>query len=260
MMSVKNISEENLLDVFRICSFNRLEDRTQLKGIKMKRRWLRYMMKKYGPCTKIAYVDTTPVAQILFYPEEAVPYIPHRRDGVIIMHCAYNPFVKFQRRGIATALMGSLVNDSRMGLEILDGRLCEYIVTKPYAFSEGIALDRLYSSLGFVDGFGEMYSEIFGTYEPQELARYTPLYEDRDRAVLLYEPLCEWNYVHMEQIKEVLQVIVPDLQVDIYNSWEHPDQSIRRGNQWLVVNSNPIKHYITDLKAFKKDVEEALTA
>jgi len=128
-MSVKNINEENLLDVFRICSFNRLEDHTQLKGIQMKRSWLRYMMKKYGPCTKIAYVDTTPVAQILFYPEEAVPYIPLRRDGVIIMHCAYNPFVKFQRRGIATALVGSLVNDSRMGLEILDGRLCEYIVT-----------------------------------------------------------------------------------------------------------------------------------
>ncbi len=257
-MSVKDIGEENLLDVFRICSFNRLEDRTQLKGIQMKRRWLRQMMNEYGPRTKIAYVDTTPIAQILFYPEEAVPYIPHQREGVIIMHCAYNPFTNFQRRGVATALVESLVNDSRMGLEILEGLLCEYIVSKPYEFSEGTALDRLYSGLGFIDGFGEMYREVFGTYKPQELTRYTPLYEDKDRAVLLYEPICEWNYAHMLQVKETLQEIAPNLKVDIYNSWEQPDQSIRRGNQWLVVNSFPIKHYITDLGAFKKDVEEAL--
>ena len=99
-MSVRDISEENMLDVFRICSVNKLEDRTQLKGIQMKRRWLRKMMNEYGPCTKIAYVDTIPVAQILFYPEEAVPYIPHKRDGVIILHCAYNPFVNFQRYAV----------------------------------------------------------------------------------------------------------------------------------------------------------------
>ena len=257
-MSVRDISEENMLDVFRICSASKLEDRTQLKGIQMKRRWLRKMMKDYGPCTKIAYVDTIPVAQILFYPEEAVPYIPHKRDGVIILHCAYNPFVNFQRRGVASSLIESLVNDSRMGLEILDGRPCEYIVAKPFMTGEGLSLDKLYTSPGFIDGFNEMYREIFGTYEPQELARYTPLYEDRDRAVLLYEPVCEWNYVHMEQVKQVLEEISPKLKVDIYNIWEDPDQSIRRGNQWLVVNAKPIKHYITDLEAFKKDVEEAL--
>ena len=47
-MSVRDISEENMLDVFRICSANKLEDRTQLKGIRMKRRWLRKMMKEYA--------------------------------------------------------------------------------------------------------------------------------------------------------------------------------------------------------------------
>lgn len=259
-MSVRDINEDNIFDVFRICSNKKLEDRTQLKGIQMKSKWLRKMMQDYGACTKIAYVDNAPIAQILFYPEEAVPYVYHKREGVIILHCAYNPFSNFQRKGITTTLVESLVNDSRMGMEILDGRPCEYIVARPFMTGEGISLERLYTSLGFLDGFNEMYREVFGTYEPQEIARYTPLYEDRDRAVLLYEPICEWNYFFMEQTRSVIEDIAPNLQVDIYNSWEHPDQSMRRGNQWLVVNRKPIKHHITDIEAFKIEVKEALVS
>jgi hypothetical protein len=91
-VSIRDVDASSIDDVFRICSFKNLDDPLQTKGMEIKRRWLLEMLGRYGPCTKIAYLDDRPVAQILFYPEEAVPYVLSPREGAVILHCAYNPF------------------------------------------------------------------------------------------------------------------------------------------------------------------------
>jgi hypothetical protein len=257
MMRVADITEKNLLDVFRICSFGRLDNEIQLKGVQIKRRWLRTMMDKYGSCTKIAYIDSTPVAQILFYPEEAVPYMPFKRQGVIIIHCTYNPFPRAQRKGIATALVESVLADCRMGTRMLEGNKCQFVVAKPFETGEGLSLDKFFSSLGFIQGLNEMYREIYGQYIANDLTRYTPLYEDRGKAVILYEPLCEWGYVHTEMIKDTIEEMLPGFPVEAYNIWETPEESVKRGNKRLIVNAREIKSPITQKKAF---IEEVMTA
>ena len=67
-ITVKDVDASNIYDVFRVCSHSRLDDPLQKKGMELKRRWLNRMLEKYGPCTKIAYLDGRPVAQILYYP------------------------------------------------------------------------------------------------------------------------------------------------------------------------------------------------
>ena len=258
MMNVADISEDNLLDAFRVCSFGRLNDELQLKGIQMKRRWLRKMLSNYGSCTKIAYIDSTPVAQVLFYPEEAVPYLTFKREGVVIIHCIYNPFLGAQRKGVASALVESVVNDCKMGARFLGGSPCQFLVTRPFEAGEGISLERFYYSMGFIQGLNEMYREIYGQYIPNDLTRYTPLYEDQGKAVILYEPLCEWSYVHTEMIKETLNELSPDLHVEAYDIWENPEESIKRGNKPLIVNAEEIKSHITQKEAFLKEVQAAL--
>ena len=79
LMKVEDISEENLEDVFKICSGNRAfaprDDPILGKGIAIKKWLLLDMLDRHGPCAKIMYMDGKPVAQILFIPEETIPYI-----------------------------------------------------------------------------------------------------------------------------------------------------------------------------------------
>ena len=76
-MRVEDISEENLEDIFKICSWNRSfaprDDPILGKGIAIKKRLLLDMLERHGPCAKIVYMDGKPVAQILFIPRRRFP-------------------------------------------------------------------------------------------------------------------------------------------------------------------------------------------
>lgn len=62
---IKEVDEANLDDIFKICSYRRLNDPLQRIGIEMKKGWLLEILDRYGPCTKVAYLDGRPVVQVL---------------------------------------------------------------------------------------------------------------------------------------------------------------------------------------------------
>lgn len=68
---IENLQDSNIEDFIHVCSSKRLNDPIHQQGIRLKRQWLHEMLEKYGPCAKVAYYNGKPVAQILFYPEEA---------------------------------------------------------------------------------------------------------------------------------------------------------------------------------------------
>ena len=78
---IENLQESNIEDLIYICSSKRLNDPVHQQGISLQRKWLRQMLEKYGSCTKIAYYNEKPAAQILFYPEEADVTKAFRREG-----------------------------------------------------------------------------------------------------------------------------------------------------------------------------------
>lgn len=255
---VADLDEENLDDVFRVCSYNRLDDPLQRKGIELKRRWLLGMLAEHGPFTKIAYLGDKPVAQILFYPEEVVPFIQNPRREVVILHCAYNPFPEARGKGAGTALLRSLVEDCRRGLPCLGGRPCRFMAAKPFNTGVGMPLDKFYAANGFKQAQQEMFLEISTSYKPREMSEYHPLREDKGRAVMLYSPMCEWSYPFAVRVREFLKEIEPSLPVELIDIWRRPEESIKRANQWLVVNATPIKSFWTQREAFRREVEQAL--
>lgn len=89
-IEVRDVEEGNLYDVFRVCSHGRLDDPTQRKGMELKGEWLLEMLDRYGPTTKITYLDGRPAAQILFHPEDSIPYIEDPRRGIVVLNCLYN--------------------------------------------------------------------------------------------------------------------------------------------------------------------------
>lgn len=258
MLAIRDITEDTIRDAFRVCSFNKLDDPLQKEGMRLKAKWLRRMLKDHGPCTKIAYVEERPVAQILYLPEEAVPFIPQPREGVILLNCVYNPFEEFKRKGVATALMEAFIDECRMGLPVLEEGVCNFVVAKPFEAGEGLSMADFYRRFGFRDGSFEMYLEITGAYESREPGRYMPIMEDEGRAVVFFDVMCEWGYSHAKRVEQVINEVAPDVEVELINPWERPEEYLKRGNHWLVVNAKPIKSYVTQGKKFRDEVLEAL--
>ncbi|HUS79363.1 MAG TPA: hypothetical protein VM050_11975 [Patescibacteria group bacterium] len=258
MTRIEDLSRENLEDVFKVCSYNRLDDHVQRRGMSLKRAWLLMMLDEYGPCTKIAYQEDRPVAQALFFPEESVPFIPQPREDVVLLNCVYNPFLEVQGRGVATALVNELIDECRTGLPCLGGDPCSFIAAKPFETGEGISLRDFYARLGFVDGSFESYLEITGDYMPRESGRYVPLKEDEGRVVVFYDVMCEWGYGMALRVRDAIYDVDPEISVELIDPWERPEEYVRRGNQWLVVNAKPIKSFVTDRDNFEAEILGAL--
>ena len=259
-VTIKDVDASRIDDVFRVCSHNRLEDPLQKRGMEIKRRWLNRMLDEHGPCTKVAYLDGRPVAQILYYPETADPTVVEPRDGVMAIRCTYNPFQEAQKKGISSRLLDSVIKECREGARSLGGQPALFAVAQAFETGEGTSLVNFYASKGFRQGEGEMYLELHGEYEPRKPASYEPLPEDQGRSLVFYDPVCEWGVGFTVGVEGLINEIAPDLPVTRLNSWERPNEYIRRGGKQVIVNAKPIESFWTERAAFRREVEEALLA
>jgi hypothetical protein len=255
---VKDVGEGNIENVFRVCSHSRLDDPLQRKGMEMKKAWLLRMLKEHGPCTKIAYLDGRPVAQILFYPEEAAPFIPNPRNGAVVLNCAYNPFPEARGKGAASSLVRSLAKEAGAGLKCLRGKPCSFIAAKPFETGEGLSMTEFYARYGFSRADSEMYLEISGKYQPRDQLPYKPQEEDEGKTIMFYDPMCEWGYGFAVRVRDLIHDVEPGYPFEMVDPWERPGESVKRGNQQLIVNGHVMQSFWTDREAFRREVEEAI--
>jgi len=90
------------------------------------------MLKQQGPCAKIAYQDGRPFAQIQFCPEEMMPHVSDPRKDVVSILCTYSPIPEAQRKGGATTLVKTLLEECDSGLSCFGGMPCRFVVTLPF--------------------------------------------------------------------------------------------------------------------------------
>jgi GNAT superfamily N-acetyltransferase len=255
---VRDVTESNIDDVFRVCSHKKLNDPLQRPGIELRRRWILGMLDEYGSCVKVAYLDGRPAAQLLFYPEEATPFIPKPRKGVMLLRCVYNPFKEAQGKGVSTALMKNLVEECRAKPGSLKGSSCRFIATEAFNTGEGIPMEKFYASNGFEKRGDEMILEIDGWYAPSQRLIYIPHIDDRDRAYAIYNPTCEYSYPFATRVRDILRGTYPELPVELINQWEDPSESMRLANHWLVVNGVQIKSSLHDGEALNREISQAV--
>jgi len=268
MLRIENVSKENLEDVLEICSGNRpfapMDDPILEKGRKLKKRWLLDMLERCGSCVKMAYLDEKPVAQILFYPEEAMPYLHNPRKDVIYNKCTYISSPEARGRGIGSSLLKNLIDECHTGLDCLGGRPCRFVVTRPFPHEGDLPLSDFYEKRGFKQGDQEMFLEIEGEYVPQEIPELNPLPEDHGKIIVTHNPECAWGYFYAATTREIFQGKYP---VELFNSWEKPEEYKKRGGGWMLIAAgilangqvpeNPFDFW-TDRQAFIRNVEKAL--
>jgi len=267
LLIVEDISKENLEDVFKICSWNRTfaprDDPILGKGRAIKKRLLLNMLDKNEPCAKIVYMDSKPVAQILFIPEKTIPYIHDPREDVVFLQCIFSPFQDSQRRGAAAALMRNLISECETGLSCLGGRPCSFMVTRLFAHEGDLSLSEFYGKYGFRQGIQEMFLEIKGGYTPRDVCEYQPLPDDLNKTVVMYNPLCEWGFYAAHKIQELVKGLDPGLAVEVFNIWERPEEYMKRSNQIVtsaraIFNTREVDGFWADREAFLRNVKEIL--
>jgi len=260
---IEDLETGNLDDLIYVCSSKKLNDPVHRQGIALKKTWLEEVMSHFGPVAKIAYFQGKPVAQITFLPEEADPTKPNAREGVIQIKCIYNSAQQARSLGIATKLLERLIEECRKGRVCNIPAPCRFLVTEPFNTGEGQSLSQFFAKKGFKESQNEpriMYLSITAPYEPLGSARhYAPLCEDEGKAIIFYNPTCEFSFPFATGIVESLADVAPRLAIELINEWERPEESIRRNYDKVIVNSKPIKTFFMDKVEFRKEVEAALT-
>ena len=271
MLIIENISRENLEPALNICSSNRsfapINDPILVKARDLKRQWLLEMLEKHGPCMKIAYLDGKAVAQILFYPEEAMPYIHNPREGAIYFKCIFNNSPETRGKGVGNALMKSLIEESRQGLDCLGGRPSQFIVTRPFPHEGDLPLADFYEKHGFRQGHQEMFLEIKGKYVPMKIPDLSPIPEDQGRTIITYSADCEWGYYFAMAAPDLIRSKHPNHPVEVFNIWREPEKYKKRGGGWMLIAAgilvnarvpeNPFIFWV-DREAFLRNVEDAM--
>jgi len=257
---IENLEDSNIDDLIYVCSAKRLNDPIHQQGIKLKKQWLREMLNRYGSCAKIGYYNNKPVAQILYYPEEAEITKQHKRENVLIVNCIYNPFSEAQKQGIATRLLQSVIQDAKQRKTCLGCTPCKFLVAKAFNTGEFLALPEFYKKNGFTqtDEGNLLYYPVEGGYEKAKpTGEYEPLPEDKNRAIIFYGPSCQFGYPFAKKIEEIIREVLPELGMVLIDEWKNPQESIKRKNWWLIVNAKPIRTFFMETEKFKEEIRQA---
>jgi len=241
MIEVVDVDKTNIGNVFQVCSLNLLDDPAIQNGTRLKQEWIKENLEKYGPFTKIAYQNNEPVAQIMFYPETAVPYYKNPRPQVIEIICAYR--VKQEAQGAGTLLLKTLIKEARNGIKSLNDEPCDFLVASPFNTGEGTSLRKYYLDNGFKESENELYLELNGQYYPRQLEEYENPEKDMGKAIIFYDMNCEHSWRSAVNIEQIIIDIDDSLEIVKINRWSNPQESIKRGNTLVSVNGKPIKHY-----------------
>lgn len=259
---IENLRESNIEDLIYVCSSKSLDDPIHQQGTKLKRQWLREMLDKYGSCAKIAYYNEKPVAQILYYPEEADVTRASIRENVLVINCIYNPTSGAQKLGVGTRLLNSVIEDVRQRRTCLGNKPCKFILAKAFNTGELLPMPEFYKRKGFLstpEG-NLLYLPIEGSYEPvTPVGEYEPLPEDKNKAVIFYGPICQFSYQFAKRIEEIIKELVPNIKIKMINEWEKPEEAIKRKNWWLIANAKPIQTFFMETRKFKEEIKQAVS-
>jgi len=264
-IEVKDAAPELIEDIIYVCSWKKLDDRVHLQGLALKRKWLADMIEKYGSIAKVAYLDGVPVASIMYYPEYADPCSIAKREGYCYISCIYNNGDDSQRRGIGTKLVKKLLAEMRKKHRWFEGRRCRCIVADAFDTFEHYPMTRFYGEMGFKKYAKEkgvfgtaMYFELAGKYEPPAKDdEFIPSKSDVGKAVLFFSPSCQYSFPFALKAAKMVGDVVPGYPIELINRWEKPQEYLRRGRSWLVVNGRPVRSFFNDRERFKAEVAAA---
>jgi len=255
-IEIREVDETNIGDMISVCNPPTISEAYK-KGVEIKRVWLLEMLRTYGDVGLVAYFNGKPAAQLLTYPEKADP-TSLKRENVLVINCIYNPLLEAQRKGIARSMVEKLIEKAR-------GKY-EFLVIHAFETGEFLSQAEFFKRLGFREITKEdLYYSFSGRElkEPysgfwKEGEEYRRSDEDIGRIMIFYEPLCPFSYLWAYRAKEIVKEINLKLKIEVLNAWEHPEEFVSRGRNWMLVNGIPIKSLPIERDRFRGEILRAI--
>ena len=255
-VEIRDVDAANIDDMISVCNPPTLSEAYK-KGVEIKRVWLLEMLRTYGDVGLVAYFNGRPAAQLLTYPEKADP-TSLRRENVLVINCIYNPLLEAQRKGIARSMVEKLIEKAR-------GKY-EFLVTHAFDTGEFLSQAEFFKRMGFKKITGE---DLYYSFSGRELKEpysgfwkggeeYERREEDVGRVLLFYEPTCPFTYLWVHRAGEIVREMAPELKIEVMNGWEHPEEFVSRGRNWMLVNGIPIKSLPIERDRFREEIKNAL--
>ncbi|HEY3315752.1 MAG TPA: GNAT family N-acetyltransferase [Bacillota bacterium] len=262
-IAIRDVAPTLIDDLIAVCSKEHAVQPIHTEGARIKREWLTEVIRANGPIAKIAYLDRKPAAQLMFYPEDAGPRTPARRD-VIVLYCVYTGAPEHRRQGLGSALLENFLEEVRTRkLKAMAGRQVRFIRAPLFDSGEGQSMSDLYRRFGFApgpDGTREMYLEVHGKYERAKARSVTGRRGNllpSGRALVFYTPHCQWSYVFADQMAKQIREASPKHEILFVDSWRDP-----AAEDWpaaeAVIDGCPIYVHVTEGGRFRDEVAQAL--
>ncbi|HDH44353.1 MAG TPA: hypothetical protein ENG66_02995 [Thermococcus sp.] len=255
-VEIIEVDENSVDDMISVCNPPTISEAYK-KGVEIKRVWLLEMLRTYGDVGLVAYFNGKSAAQLLTYPEKADP-TSLKRENVLVINCIYNPLLEAQRKGIARTMVEKLIEKAR-------GKY-EFLVTHAFETGEFLSQAEFFKRLGFREITKEdLYYSFSGRElkEPysgfwKEGEEYRRSDEDIGRIMIFYEPVCPFSYLWAYRAKEIVKEINLKLKIEVLNAWEHPEEFVSRGRNWMLVNGIPIRSLPIEKEKFREELMIAI--
>lgn len=254
-LKIEDVRAESADTLIELCiPLERRDDPYFIEGALLKRDWAIESINKFGSIAKVAYLGSRPVGLI--------QYLPDPLEGIVEIKCIFVPDKLDQRKGIGKALLKDLIDDLRKGL--FDLYSASALVTWAFQVPGYYPQNEFYLRMGFKrvrenDPFLLYYPLKEGFRYSSVGRKYTPLPEDKGRALIFYDPSCPFCMYFTGCMENLIREVAPSLHVRRVNIFREPEEVRKRGDVPLcTVNGVPISTFFLDKENFKKEVEDAL--
>jgi len=263
-INVEDVNEANMEDLCWLCvPVEKRHDPDFIKGVEDKKKWAAQMLRKWGSIAKLAYHNRGPVGMIQYKP------VPDERT--VHIDCIWVPPGQCLRKGIATRLLSSLMEDVKKPRSWFDKEPPFGLVTKTFP-GEG---PEQYSARDFFTGKGfKQIGEdpdylyyplragfVYRPFEKKEV-KYVPQDEDKGKVLISCGPNgCPATYpFFLKRMEKYIREIDPEVSIRWIDSSEECDELEKRniGIGDCIVNARLIRSFVLDKESFQKEVKEIL--
>ncbi|MEM4293499.1 MAG: GNAT family N-acetyltransferase [Thermoplasmata archaeon] len=254
-LEIRELCMENLEDFIELCiPPEKKNDPFFVEGIRAKKRWVHLVMEKYGSAGMIAYLNSRPAGML--------QYLPNPEKKIVEIECIFVPEKENCRKGIGKALLKAFLEKIQNCREWFWDERPGGVITYAFSVPGRYPQYEFYKKMGFRqvspdDPFLLYFplAEKF-VYTPE---KYKPLEEDRNIALVFYNPGCPFSIYFARKIRELLVEVAPDLPIRMINQFEEREEVKKRGSvSFCIVNKKPIETFFMDRENFQREVREAL--
>ena len=259
---VVDVGEETIQNLCQVCvPSGRRDDPDFITGMEEKRKWAIRMLHKWGAFAKLAYRGSTAVGLIQYKP------IPSER--VVFIYCIYVPESEHWRKGVASQLLSSLIEEMEEPKAWFDDQLPLAMVTETFPGEKPgqYTAHRFFTNKGFKPA-GEkpnlLYYPLMNDYVYRPIGekevKYIPQEEDKGKAVIIHgSSSCPYSYSFLKLAEASVREVAPGLPVRWINHLLEPEEVNKRGlREGCIVNAKHIKTFVLHKAGFEEDVGRAL--